>query len=371
MFLPVAALVLGIAGFVGPHPLAAHFPQQSVLVGRVEVREAASGWVGVEFRKLVVADTARVMISSVFPGGPADRAGLRSGDRVLKVNGALVSFAIMESVGPRIEPGDPYTFTVLRGDEVLEIPLTAEKRPESAEIIVTRMQTQLDTMRKLIGVTLDSLQVSEYSGFPVLEVRPIEQRDGSVTFTVSTAEGTFTVSDARIPADDVTWADSDHFATAWVLRDSTRVLPPVPYAPVEATASVTRRATPEDLRRIEAEARAAVAGRMQSRGEGLTISGSLSPWTEGARRIAGAELHPVGADLGRYLGVGRGLLIVDVTPGTPAARSGLLPGDVVLTADDTPIESLADLREVLAIPATTNVLGVHRRGSVVEIDLRR
>jgi membrane-associated protease RseP (regulator of RpoE activity) len=289
------------------------------------------------------------------------------------VNGALVTFAIMESVGPRIEPGDPYTFTVLRRGELLEIPLTAEKRPEPSEIIVTRMQSQLDTMRKLIGVALDSLQVKEYSGLPVLEVRPVEQRDGSVTFTVSTAEGTFTVSDAQVRANDVTWADADHFATAWIRRDSVRVLPRVPLAPARVApsgaSSTASPATPADVRRIEARVRAEAEGRASA--EGLTISGSLSPWTEGARRVAGAEMHPVGDDLGRYLGVRRGLLIVDVTPGTPAARSGLLPGDVVLTADDTPIRTLADLRQVLAIPATTNVLEVHRRGSVMEFDLRR
>ena len=388
--LPVAALVLGVTGFVGPQPLAAKFPQQNALVGRVEMRAAPSGWVGVEFRKLVLADTARVIVSSVFPRSPADRAGLRSGDRVLKVNGAPVTMAIMESVGPRIQPGDPYTFTVLRRGEILDIPLTAETRPESSEIVVTRMQTQLDTLRKLIGVTLDSLHVADYAGLPALQVRSVEQRDGSVSFVVSTAEGTFTMSDAQIVADarllaeDVAWADADHFATAWVRRDSTGAEPPVPFAPrgvtLEPSGSVVVRsgdprpapvpATPETYRRLEADARARGEGQ-QTRGGQWTISSSLSPWTEGARRVAGAEMHPVGDDLGRYLGITQGLLIVDVTPGTPAARSGLLPGDVVLSADDTEIRSISDLREVLAIPASTNRLAVHRQGSLLEIDLRR
>ncbi len=362
-FLAVAGLVMAATGFVTPQALAAKKPQQNVLVGRVEMREAAAGWVGIEFRKLVVADTARVMVSSVFPDSPADRAGLRSGDRVLKVNGAPVTFAIMESVGPRIQPGDPYAFTVLRRGELLEIPVTAEKRRDAAEIVVTRMQTQLDTLRKLIGVTLDSLEVSQYAGLPALEVRPIEQRDGSVTFVVTTVAGTYEVSDTEIVANDVAWADADHFSTAWVRPDTVRVAPPIPYAPAPVSA------TPRNVRRVETGSRAQAGGRVS--GEGWTISSSLSPWTEGARRVAGAEMHPVGADLGRYLGVERGLLIVDVTPGTPAARSGLLPGDVVLTADDTRIESLSDLRDVLAIPASTNVLEVHRRGSVVEVDLRR
>lgn len=373
---PLASLALGAVAVVGAQPVAASPPQHGALVGRIEIREGAPGWVGIEFRKVVVEDTTRVMISSVFPDGPADRAGLRAGDRILRVNGARVSFAMMESIGPRIQPGDPWTFTVLRNAEVVEIPLTAEVRPESGDIIVARMQAQLDTLRKLMHLTLDSLERTGQVGLPSLEVRHVDQRDGSVTVVVSRAgvvsgagaggRDTFTVSGARLRPDGAEWADADHFVGAWIRRDSTRVDRAVPFAPARAVTDAGAPARVEVRVRPSRDAPPAWPG-----AEGWTMASPLSPYAEGARRVAGAELHPVGADLGRYLGVSRGLLVANVTEGTPAAKAGLVAGDVLLSVNTVSIESLEELRELLAIPAPSHTLFVIRAGRELDLVLGR
>lgn len=57
----------------------------------------------------------------------------------------------------------------------------------------------------------------------------------------------------------------------------------------------------------------------------------------GGRQVAGAEMVPVNSGLGDVLGVRKGVLILDVPPGTPAERSGLRAGDVVVRAATTEI----------------------------------
>lgn len=68
------------------------------------------------------------------------------------------------------------------------------------------------------------------------------------------------------------------------------------------------------------------------------------PLLLGARRVSGAELSELNSSLGRYFGADEGVLVTDVTEGSPAAEAGLEPGDVVTGADGRPIREIGDLR---------------------------
>ena len=90
--------------------------------------------------------TEGVLVAEVTPGEPAERAGLRGGNRdvavagipirvggdiILAIDGTevrdfdeLIAYLVRET-----EVGDTVTLTVLRDDEVLEIPVTLGKRP--------------------------------------------------------------------------------------------------------------------------------------------------------------------------------------------------------------------------------------------------
>ncbi|MBU6428181.1 MAG: trypsin-like peptidase domain-containing protein, partial [Cyanobacteria bacterium REEB65] len=65
-----------------------------------------------------------------------------------------------------------------------------------------------------------------------------------------------------------------------------------------------------------------------------------------ARGWLGTVVARITPELGRYLGVkaGRGIVIVDVTPASPAAKAGLAPGDVVLEADG---QALSDPQQLV------------------------
>lgn len=68
----------------------------------------------------------------------------------------------------------------------------------------------------------------------------------------------------------------------------------------------------------------------------------------GTRAVAGAEFAEINAGLASYFGTDRGALVLRVAPETPAARSGLQAGDVVVSADGHPIEDVRDLREAVS-----------------------
>lgn len=92
----------------------------------------------------------------------------------------------------------------------------------------------------------------------------------------------------------------------------------------------------------------------------------------GAMLIAGAEMVPVNPELGDVLGVRKGVLLVNVSAATPADRSGLRAGDVVVRAATTEILDPAGLHMAMihAGPAKTLQLDVVRKGRAQRLTLR-
>jgi PDZ domain len=63
--------------------------------------------------------------------------------------------------------------------------------------------------------------------------------------------------------------------------------------------------------------------------------------------VAGAVMNTLDPDLGRALGVERGVLVLRLSPGTPAADAGLRPGDVIVRAAGASVSSVGELRRTL------------------------
>lgn len=63
--------------------------------------------------------------------------------------------------------------------------------------------------------------------------------------------------------------------------------------------------------------------------------------------LAGAELARMNDDLADVFGVSRGVLVLRVGHGTPAARAGLKGGDVIVSVDGTPIASPLGFQQAL------------------------
>jgi serine protease Do len=63
--------------------------------------------------------------------------------------------------------------------------------------------------------------------------------------------------------------------------------------------------------------------------------------------IAGAQLARMPRELRETFAVERGVLVLNVSPGTPAARAGLRPGDVIVGAGRKQVSAPSDLVRVM------------------------
>jgi serine protease Do len=81
----------------------------------------------------------------------------------------------------------------------------------------------------------------------------------------------------------------------------------------------------------------------------------------------GVYIQPVSEDMAKSLKMrdSKGAIVSEVTPGSPAEKAGMKPGDVVLAADDRPVQDNGDLsRYISTRPPGTNVkLKVFRDGA--------
>jgi S1-C subfamily serine protease len=66
-----------------------------------------------------------------------------------------------------------------------------------------------------------------------------------------------------------------------------------------------------------------------------------------------------------------GVVVSEVDPRSPAARSGLRQGDVITTVDRKPVGSMSDLRGVDLGKADHVLLRVWRQGSFTFVVLRQ
>lgn len=84
--------------------------------------------------------TWMIIISSVFPGAPAERAGLRSRDMISAIDGESVAPLTATEASDRLKgtPGKDLVLTVHRGDAVFDITLRPEKvtTPSTASMML-------------------------------------------------------------------------------------------------------------------------------------------------------------------------------------------------------------------------------------------
>jgi membrane-associated protease RseP (regulator of RpoE activity) len=331
-------------------------------------------------------------VEQVIQGSPAERAGLRPGDTLVAVDGRPIPAGRLEEMAGRLRPGDPVRLRVLRGGQEREITAVADRRPVRPPI--PARASAGDPTRgaaPIVRVENGTLVARNVDSAPGVHGYWLES-DGRTVFRSLGAWSTDGV-DAQVQqllacAESTRWAPAAAAAAAAVrvdLRevqiraDSLRML-------MARRVLEHERDLAELSRRIQVrEAPAAPAGPAEPREPreprevhvvapgGSYVLRMDDHVTAGLRGVAGAELASVEPELAAYFSnVSDGLLVLRISAGTPAARAGLMPGDVIIRGDGRPLTSVHELRALLATGDREPVeLRIVRKGRTRTINLPR
>jgi C-terminal processing protease CtpA/Prc len=274
---------------------------------------ATSGWVGITF---TTGAKGEAVVSEVYEDSPADRAGVQEGDTIVQWNGsAEVGQAIRRS---RLDPGDTVKVRIRRrGARDQDLSLRATRRP-------TRMASDRSQIRRL--------------------------GDSTIVIHVPTGAAVRAFSDLTDSL--VIRIDSMHQRLRIVLEDSLR----------------------QQLQMLQNIEIPQIRVELDQLNRDLGPGGAVFGFDFGGRSLAGAEFSPMNAGLASYFGTDHGILAVRVADGTPAARSGLRSGDVIVEANDTEVHEISDLRRAIVHTGRHEdrsvKLDVIRKGKRQEIQLR-
>ena len=291
LLLPLAAL--------GISPAAAQEEVERIEIVRGErANPGARGWLGISFQQPREDGAGPVVVEEVFPGSPAQRAGVQEGDTLLRLDGKAARMEMVRAL--RLAPGDTVRLALRRAGREREVRVVAERRSGSSVIFRSGDRERVldvDSLREVIAIQVDTLGV--------------------------------------------------HLDTLFGRLDS--------------------------LRR---EVRTLRPGRVVMRMDSVverTFRHTLPFSIEvGSRALAGAEFTQINPALGRYFHTEEGLLVLRVAPGSPAARAGLEAGDVVVRAAGEKVETLPELRRLVARARNEQVtLQVLRQGKRREVVLNR
>src|SRR5579862_1150205 len=122
-------------GFAIPSNMAKHIMEDLVKTGKV-----TRGYLGVQIRDLddglakqfKVPDTGGALAEDITPGGPADKAGLKTGDVIRKLDGNTIPDANQLTAQiTNLSPGNVATLDILRDGQPMTLKVTLGERPSN------------------------------------------------------------------------------------------------------------------------------------------------------------------------------------------------------------------------------------------------
>ncbi len=365
---------------------------------------AERGWVGVSVNVLASQSTngvvsTSVTVTDVSDDSPAARAGIRSGDVILSINGA-------RSFPSDLRAGDRVHVTLQRAGRTREVDLTASPRPLEAEVrvrapftvhadsMVDRMYHAMDSIRVRLARVGNDVAGENVPGFPPSLPSP----GAAEPFAPGEIHPPFGFYIFRGEAHDSLRQAMDnlneHFRELRI-RQATRVRELTSAAQggqdrIDASDPELRRIdmAMADANRRAIELRDAMeqaASREAFSPHGVVVGRAtaaedargapagfrpLDPYLLGQNRAAGAEFVDLRPELAEYFGVAAGVLVVDVAEHTPAAQAGIQPGDVLVDIGLTPVRSIEEVRVRLAGASAQTPVTVVRKGKRLKLMLR-
>lgn len=323
---------------------------------QVQVRVTQRGALGImtESTRTNGVESAHRVIVDVVPGSPAERAGVAKGDTIISVNGRPAD----QLMRTAFEPGDTVRLRVRRDNREHDIAVIAGERTGRFETFTFEMlpdsvMKQVAVIMRNVATELDTLNLRyrlRVERVPGDSVMMLRFGDDSTTFRYRRAH-----------------PDSLPFRFPNMNLDSLRIhfqnL-------AEQSGFLADSAHVNLLRAAEGRRIFSFDDSIRVMGPGEIFAANM---TMGLRAVAGAELSELNPGLADYFGATDGVLVLNARDGTPAARAGLLPGDVIRRVNGVEVSSIHELRRAIdrAEPGSTLRLGVLRRGQVEELNLAR
>lgn len=146
-------------GFAIPSNTAKHVMEDLIKTGKV-----SRGYLGVAIgplsdalaKKFDVPDTSGALVQDVTAGGPADKAGLKNGDVIRKLNGQNVGDSgELTAMVTNFNPGTEVRLDIIRDGKPMTIQVTLGERP--ANLGVTAGRGTAPTEGTLRGITVQNL----------------------------------------------------------------------------------------------------------------------------------------------------------------------------------------------------------------------
>ncbi|HEX8190930.1 MAG TPA: PDZ domain-containing protein, partial [Pyrinomonadaceae bacterium] len=299
--------------------------------GDAAVKIPLDAWVGFDWKpeaaRPLIERRQGVFLTSVAPGTPAALAGLRAGDLITGVGPRDVRS--IEDLSLNLKEagvGSVVDLTVRRamtpGPLRLSVELKGAKNPALATA---------EAERSAVSARVDALRI---------EVSELEEELVNVTapFTPSEADRARAASIRARLGDLRPKLRSDWESLKAAEERAAASLFSVDSAPVLFGPQALSRVGPDNV----------------------------------ARRLKTYGLHSIGLSQGGAapLGAQGGLLVIAVRPESPAAASGLRPGDVIETVNGSPLWRLESRRLAPGPEASTAVFGVVREGRRLSLNFR-
>lgn len=387
--------VLALLALLAP-PLSAQAPP----------RPGQPGWIG--FFAGVEQDEPDsgpfVVVLAVADGSPAARAGLAAGDTLLELDGAPLTTDRLVALQGGLRAGERIELTLRRDGGRRTLVVRAEPRPTAAMRVPDPVEIRVEAARRAMMAVDSAMRVARAPrawarAAEVPEAPPLPQAERTMPFTVHVFR------DARTDSLSAALRDVERRLVAARSAESARLRELVARVPSGGRIDTSDRALAELRSRREelttehallramieqivaeraaapwaAEVGQAVAGRGRAAAPVgpaapvAPVARPMTPYVAGRDRVAGARVTPLNPGLAEYFGTGRGVLVVEVAPGTPADEGGLRPGDVLLRVGGVEVDGLEGLRRAVALAPDDRPLAVVllRRGQRVQVALPR